>query len=97
MEAEALLREPVNDISFKKPQVRTRCKQRNAKQFAAVRDVACLAADAIRKAFSTGAEQVIVEKGVEGTAVRNQVVQILIARNANRGVRLGIGVYDQNS
>ncbi len=59
-------------------------------------NVAGLAVDAIRKAFPAAAQQIIVEKPVEGAAVRYQLGQLLIARNANRGVRLGVGVDHQN-
>src|SRR5215475_5155610 len=62
-----------------------------------MRNVAGLAADAIREAFPATAEQVIVEKAVKGAAVRDQPGQLLIAGYADRSIRLGIGINHQDS
>src|SRR5262249_9565111 len=96
MEAEVLPCELINDVSFKKPQVRTCCKHRNIEQLAAVRNVACLAADAVRKAVPATAQQIIIEKAVQGTAVRYKLAQVLIARNANRRIRLSVGINNED-
>src|SRR5215475_8833623 len=61
-----------------------------------MRNVTGLTADAIRKAVLATAEQVVVKKAVKGAAVGDELVQIFVAGNANRGIRLGVSVDHKN-
>src|SRR5262245_39589989 len=62
-----------------------------------MRNVAGLAADAIREAFPATAEQVIVENAVRGAAVRDQPGSLPLAGDAHRTIRLGIGINHRGS